>query len=81
MQLRNDVRIILALTWAVKLSAGGDLWGATAGNDNFADRITISGTNTTVTGSNTNATKEVGEPNHARNAGGQSVWWTWTAPH
>ena len=26
------------------------------------------------------ATKESGEPNHANNFGGSSVWWTWTAP-
>ena len=24
--------------------------------------------------------KESGEPNHAGNSGGKSVWWTWTAP-
>jgi hypothetical protein len=49
-------------------------------NDNFADRIPIIGTNTTLTGSNVSASKEPGEPNHAGVAGGQSVWWTWTAP-
>jgi hypothetical protein len=34
------------------------------------------------TGLNLNvaATKETGEPNHAGNAGGTSVWWNWTAP-
>ncbi|MES1168765.1 MAG: calcium-binding protein, partial [Oleiharenicola lentus] len=39
-------------------------------------------------GFNTNATKESGEPSHARdsgpdakaNPGGRSVWWRWTAP-
>ena len=31
-------------------------------------------------GSNQNASKEVGEPNHAGDAGGKSVWWSWTAP-
>ncbi|HYG36792.1 MAG TPA: immunoglobulin domain-containing protein, partial [Clostridia bacterium] len=34
----------------------------------------------TVLGSNQNATKETGEPNHAGYTGGSSVWWTWTAP-
>ena len=28
----------------------------------------------------TRSTKEVGEPNHADNAGGHSVWWRFTAP-
>jgi Ca2+-binding RTX toxin-like protein len=33
-----------------------------------------------VDGTNVAATKETGEPNHAGNAGGHSVWYTWTAP-
>src|SRR5437016_3788596 len=80
MQLRNDARIILALTWAFKLSAGSDLSGATAVNDRFSNRIVLTGTNIAASGSNTNATKEAGEPDHAGNPGGKSVWWTWTAP-
>jgi Listeria/Bacterioides repeat len=47
--------------------------------DDFAQRVTITSWSNTVTGVNTNATKEIGEPNHAGNAGGHSVWWTWTA--
>lgn len=31
--------------------------------------------------SNVNAGKEVGEPDHAGNPGGRSVWYTWTAPN
>ena len=49
-------------------------------NDAFANAITLSGTNFTVTGSNVGATKEPGEPDHAGNSGGRSVWWSWTAP-
>ena len=49
-------------------------------NDNFANRIVITGTNVTLRGTNISASKEPGEPNHAGVAGGQSVWWTWTAP-
>jgi hypothetical protein len=49
-------------------------------NDNFASAIVISGATATVTGYNTNATKETGEPNHAGNIGGRSIWWKWTAP-
>lgn len=47
------------------------------GNDAFAGRIAL--TTTSTSGNNTSATKEVGEPNHANNVGGKSVWWTWTA--
>lgn len=53
--------------------------GAVA-NDNFANATSISGTSGSATGSNVGATKETGEPNHAGNAGGASVWYTWTAP-
>ena len=55
-------------------------WSAAPANDRFANRITLTGTNVTVTGSNIGANKEGGEPQHAANAGGNSVWWTWTAP-
>ena len=49
-------------------------------NDYFTNRTVLTGTSGTVLGNNTFATKETGEPNHAGNAGGDSLWWTWTAP-
>ena len=50
------------------------------GNDLFVNRFPITGQTNSVIGVNTNATKEVGEPSHAGNAGGRSVWWSWVAP-
>jgi len=49
-------------------------------NDFFANAIALSGTNGVVSIGNTNATKEGGEPEHAGNAGGKSVWWSFTPP-
>lgn len=49
-------------------------------NDSFASRISIVGNSNIVFGANLNATKEAGEPGHAGNSGGKSVWWSWTAP-
>ncbi len=49
-------------------------------NNNFADAINITGVRGQVSGTSVNATKEVGEPNHAEESGGRSVWWRWTAP-
>jgi len=49
-------------------------------NDPFADAISIGGVSAQTTGSNGVATKEPGEPNHAGNSGGRSVWYRWTAP-
>jgi hypothetical protein len=48
-------------------------------NDAFANRLPLSGLSITTTGNNDNGTKEPGEPLHASNTGGKSVWWTWTA--
>jgi hypothetical protein len=49
-------------------------------NDDFADATLMSGVSGQKTGSNTGATKQLGEPDHAGNTGGKSVWWKWTAP-
>jgi subtilisin family serine protease len=49
-------------------------------NDLFFDRITITTNDTTLTGSNTNASKEFGEPAHAGNPGGKSIWYQFVAP-
>ena len=49
-------------------------------NDNFAAAETITGASGTVSGNNLAATKEAGEPDHAGNPGGRSIWYRWTAP-
>ncbi len=51
--------------------------GSTVVNDMFTNASVIILTN--AIGSNVGATKEVGEPNHAGNSGGSSVWYKWTA--
>jgi thiol-disulfide isomerase/thioredoxin len=72
-------RLILTFAAVVVLAA----WSSPAApaNDMFANRTVITGTNVTVTGSSVGATKEAGERTHAGNAGGASVWWSWTAPY
>ena len=50
-------------------------------NDSFANRTVIADSNFYyLSYDNTTATKEPGEPDHAGNAGGKSLWWSWTAP-
>jgi hypothetical protein len=49
-------------------------------NDNFSGRILLTGATNNVTASNVAASTEIGEPYHAGQPGGSSVWWTWTAP-
>ena len=69
-----------ALPATVLIGLGASLGQAQPANDMFANRIAITGTSNTVTGSNASATKETGEPSHGGNSGGASVWWSWKAP-
>jgi len=48
-------------------------------DDNFATSRTIGGIFGSVSDNNANATKEPGEPDHAGNGGGHSLWYRWTA--
>jgi hypothetical protein len=49
-------------------------------NDNFASASTLGGSSATVIATNVEATKEAGEPDHAGDPGGHSLWWRFTAP-
>ena len=48
-------------------------------NDDFSAAATLSATSGSLTGSTVGADKEAGEPNHAGNGGGHSVWYRFTA--
>jgi hypothetical protein len=67
----------------VAATHGRGMWklsfAAAPPNDNFANATAILA-GQTLAGSNVNATKETGEPDHAGNIGGKSVWWSFTAP-
>ncbi len=52
----------------------------TVPNDAFADAQTLSGPNGQIASSTSGATKEPGEPNHANDDGGRSIWFRWVAP-
>src|ERR1035441_3218327 len=69
------------LFWPV-LAAGFMAFSAAGqpGNDNFANRIAIQGTNVTVAGSLAGATGETGEPFLNGISSAQTAWWSWTAP-
>src|ERR687888_145135 len=49
-------------------------------NDAFADAIALRTASGSFDTNNTGATKEPGEPNHAGNVGGHSLWFRWHAP-
>jgi hypothetical protein len=51
------------------------------GNDDFANRVVLTGGSVSASGNNAGATVESGEPLDAGfSYGGRSVWFTWTAP-
>lgn len=64
----------IVLRWALAT------WPPSPVNDDFANRVSLSGTAVDFTASLVGATKEPGEADHAGQPGGRSVWWTWTAP-
>jgi hypothetical protein len=49
-------------------------------NDRFSEASIILGSTVQLAGSNREATRETGEPNHAEERSWTSVWWKWTAP-
>ncbi len=60
--------------------ASGQIRLTILANNDFANRLAVTGTVITVTGSNVGATLETGEPKNAGVTGGKSVWWSWTSP-
>lgn len=49
-------------------------------SDGFATCVALNGRAGSQSDNNSAATKETGEPDHAGNAGGHSLWYCWTAP-
>ncbi len=77
----GDYSVDLANATGTTTGAPTKLTVYPAGADSFAGRLALSGLSATAFANNAGATKETGEPSHAGNSGGKSVWWTWTAPN
>ena len=73
-------RMALAAAFVVfVLVLGSSTAGAVApSNDNFANATLLAPAGGSLTADNTEATKEAGEPNHAGDVGGHSIWYSWT---
>ncbi|MEA3212626.1 MAG: hypothetical protein QOE70_5683 [Chthoniobacter sp.] len=63
-------------TWIGEIPLGSSM----PANDSFASATVLIGLTGQASGTNLSATKQAGEPNHAGNSGGASIWWQWTAP-
>ncbi|HEY6228565.1 MAG TPA: PPC domain-containing protein, partial [Verrucomicrobiae bacterium] len=66
--------LILTMDGHKSLTASFKLAG-----DDFVTALPIVGDTATIVSSNVGMTKEPGEPYHAGNPGGKSIWWHWTA--
>ncbi len=77
----GNYRVSVSNAWGVALSSNAVLAVVSSPTNDFFDRRTfVAGTNLTLSGTLLGASKEPGEPNHGGNAGGNSIWWCWTAP-
>ena len=54
--------------------------GLDGGSDSFGDAVALQGSANVTTGSNSGATAQPREPDHAGIRGGKSIWWRWRAP-
>jgi hypothetical protein len=61
-------------------SAGSCQANAASNNNDFANAAILNDGSGLIYGTNIGATKESGEPMHANNRGGASVWYRWQAP-
>ena len=73
--------LLLAVALLFVLVAPAAASASPPSNDNFGNSESITDRSGWAEGDNTEATKEPGEPNHAGNPGGHSVWYSWTAPY
>jgi hypothetical protein len=80
MARRRGRIVVVGGAAAVALSVAGLAAAAPPPNDALAAATPIGGASGVANGTNLEATKEPGEPAHAGNSGGRSIWFRWTAP-
>jgi hypothetical protein len=69
------------ISWGTNAVAGEVVLNINANaNDLFAAALPLTDRANTITGTTRAATKEPGEPDHAGNPGGRSIWYSWIAP-
>ena len=70
----------VVVNWSLNGASSGGGGSSGVANDMFAAARALAGRSGTINATTVGATKESGEPNHAGNTGGRSIWATWTAP-
>ncbi|HKP90015.1 MAG TPA: hypothetical protein VJT75_08580 [Thermoleophilaceae bacterium] len=91
--LQSQVRFQATAGTVYRLLVDGDRWatpprgnvqlhlrqGPAPANDDFSNAQAVTGSSVDLSGTSAGATGEAGEPQHAGNPGGTSVWFRWTA--
>ena len=72
------VAAALAVTAAPATAAPTPAPETRPANDSFSSPQVLNGTSGSVAGTNVEATKRAGEPNHGGDPGGASVWYQWS---
>jgi hypothetical protein len=78
----NDFSALETLGWNLVNNAAPPPPPPPPNNNNFANAQTVFDCAGSITGTNLNATRETGEPNHSpdNNGGAHSVWFQWQSP-
>lgn len=76
----NALKVLAVVVAAAATIAVPSALAAPPANDDFASAAQLVGRTAWAEGTTNEATKEVGEPDHAGKAGGASIWYRWTAP-
>jgi len=71
---------VIALVFVFAGPMPAEAFASPPANDNFAEAQPLMGVSGVVEATNLEATKEPGEPAHAGDPGGASIWFRWTAP-
>lgn len=72
--------VAIAVIAGIGLLGASPVSAAVPINDSFENALELEGESDEHTGYSFGATKQAGEPNHAGDQGGASVWFFWTAP-
>src|SRR5206468_3143768 len=94
MSVRLRTLLLVGAAVSLLLGTAGPAAASGPGNDDLASATVLTGSSTSLSGSNVGANGETGEPDHAGaslrpdcagptdpDAGCESsLWWTWTAP-
>ncbi len=75
---RNGWALAILIALLSLLAAPGSASAAPPPNDDFADATELLGGSPVSVGTTVEATVQAGEPNHAGDSGGTSVWYRWT---